>query len=256
LPEVQRRGRLIPDDQQFLRDLQKELGVDFHNESSVIGGGHVSIALAMKDARLLLQELKLNHVIIAAADSMLSGSTLSCYEESGRLLTSKNSDGFIPGEAAAALLIAPFRTKKESQLLLCGLGFGLEKANIDSEEPLRADGLTAAIKESLHDAGLDESVLQFKIVDVSAEQYYFKEASLAFSRIDRTKRKEFDFWHPAECVGEVGAAIGALMIAVLKAAYDKGYAKGNYVLAHLANDDGRRAAMILSWQAAGGNHGK
>jgi 3-oxoacyl-[acyl-carrier-protein] synthase-1 len=116
--------------------------------------------------------------------------------------------------------------------------------------------LTSAIKESLYDAGINESVLKFKIADVSGEQYYFKEASLAFSRIDRTKRKEFDFWHPAECVGEVGSAIGALMIAVLKGAFVKDCAKGSHVLAHLANDDGRRAAMIFSWQVAGGDHGK
>ena len=57
-------------------------------------------------------------------------------------------------------------------------------------------------------------------------------ASLAFSRIDRTKRKEFDIWHPADCIGDVGAVSGLVMVAVLKAACEKGYTKGDHILAH------------------------
>ncbi len=75
--------------------------------------------------------------------------------------------------------------------------------------------------------------------------------TLAFSRVDRTKRTEFDVWHPADCIGEVGAPIGLVMIAVLKAACEKTYAKGSNVLLHLGNDDGRRASMIFSWHLPG-----
>src|SRR6185503_6861055 len=163
-------------------------------------------------------------------------STLSDYEEKQRLLTSTNSDGFIPGEAASAIVLELMHDTSAPQLVCQGVGFGVEKAHIDSEEPLRADGLTEAIKAALGDAGCEESVLQFKIIDVSGTQYHFKEASLAFSRLDRTKRTEFDIWHPADCVGEVGAAIGPIMIAVLKAAFEKGYAKGSRVLMHMGND--------------------
>jgi len=251
LAESQRCGRIVADDDQFFRELQNELKVRFHDQSRVIASGHVSVGIAIQHARLFLNEPQFKHVMVAATDSLLVGSTLSYYEEKDRLLTSKNSDGFIPGEAASALVIEAFHPKQEGQLICRGLGFGIEKAQIDSEAPLRADGLTDAIKEALRDAGCDESILQFKIVDVSGEQYQFKEASLAFSRIDRTKREEFDIWHPADCVGEVGAAIGPLMIAVLKAACEKAYAKGSNILMHLGNDDGKRSSMIFSWQAAG-----
>ena len=101
------------------------------------------------------------------------------------------------------------------------------------------------------DAQHGESILDFKITDISGEQYYFKEASLAFSRIDRTKRKEFDIWHPADCVGDVGAALGLVMIAVLKSACEKAYTKGNHILAHLGNDDGKRSSMIFFWKMTG-----
>ena len=252
LSEHERKGRVIDDDNQFFLDLQTELGVEFHEQSRVIARGHVAVAVALKHARELLLELNVKQVLIAATDSLLVAPTLAHYEENERLLTSTNSNGFIPGEAGAALVVEEaVHAKPEHQLICHGLGFGVEKAHVDSEEPLRADGLTAAIKESLGDAGCGESVLEFKITDISGEQYYFKEASLAFSRIDRTKRVEFDIWHPAECVGAVGAAIGCVMIAVLKAACENEYSKGNHILAHLGNDDGKRSSLIFGWQKAG-----
>jgi len=39
------------------------------------------------------------------------------------------------------------------------------------------------------------------------------------------------------------------MIGVLKAAFEKGYAKGSRVLMHMGNDDGKRAALVFAWQA-------
>jgi 3-oxoacyl-[acyl-carrier-protein] synthase-1 len=251
LSEHERKGRVIDDDKQFFLDLQDELGVEFHEQSRVIARGHVAVAVALKHAREILQERKVKQVMIAATDSLLVAPTLAHYEENERLLTSQNSNGFIPGEAGAALVVEAVHAKPEPQLICHGLGFGVEKAHVDSEEPLRADGLTAAIKESLRDAGCCESILQFKITDISGEQYYFKESSLAFSRIDRTKRKEFDIWHPADCIGEVGAVIGAVMIAVLKYACEKDYSKGRHILAHVGNDDGKRSSMIIAWQMIG-----
>ena len=253
LSEHERKGRVIDDDNQFFLDLQAELGVEFHEQSRVIVRGHVAVAVALKHARQLLQEHNVKQVMIVATDSLLVAPTLSHYEENERLLTSQNSNGFIPGEAGAALVVEAARTKPEHQLICHGLGFGVEKAHVDSEEPLRADGLTEAIKESLGDAGCGESILEFKITDISGEQYYFKEASLAFSRIDRTKREEFDIWHPADCIGEVGSAIGAVMLAVLKTSCEKNYSKGNHILAHLGNDDGKRSSMIFAWQTVGAN---
>ena len=251
LSEHERKGRVIDNDNQFFIDLQDELGVEFHEKSRIIAKGHVAISVAFKHAQQLIHELNIKQVMIAATDSLLVAPTLIYYEENERLLTSQNSNGFIPGEAGAALVVEPVFPKQEGQLVCRGLGFAVEKAHVDSEEPLRADGLTAAIKESLGDAGAGESILDFKITDISGEQYYFKEASLAFSRIDRTKREEFDIWHPADCIGEVGAGIGVVMIAVLKAACEKGYNKGKHILIHLGTDDGKRASMIFTWQRAG-----
>jgi 3-oxoacyl-[acyl-carrier-protein] synthase-1 len=90
--------------------------------------------------------------------------------------------------------------------------------------------------------------LDFRMTDISGEQYYFKEASLVLLRLLRKRKEEFDIWHPTDCVGEVGAVMGLVMIAVLKAACEKNYAKGNYILAHVGNDGGKRSSIIFFWQ--------
>jgi 3-oxoacyl-[acyl-carrier-protein] synthase-1 len=139
---------------------------------------------------------------------------------------------------------------KAGELVCSGIGFGREAAHIESDEPLRADGLSQAIQASLAEAGCAMHDFDYRITDVSGEQYYFKEATLALSRLLRMRKEEFDIWHPAECTGEVGAASGVAVIAAARAACDKGYAKGRNVLAHWSNDGAQRAAVALQhWMA-------
>jgi 3-oxoacyl-[acyl-carrier-protein] synthase-1 len=247
LAEHSRPGRIIDDDAQFFLDLQDELGLEFSDQSLVIAAGHVSVAIAFKHAREIIYQHGVKHVLVAASDSMLIAPTLAHYEEKERLLTSENSNGFIPGEAGAALLIEP-GDEEPGEVLYCkGLGFAIETAHIYSDEPLRAEGLTTAIKESLQDAGYEMGDLDFRITDISGEQYYFKEASLALSRTLRKRKEEFDIWHPADCVGEVGSAQGLIMLSVLKTACEKAYTKGNRMFAHLSNDEGKRSSLVLTW---------
>ena len=192
---------------------------------------------------------KAPRVVIAATDSLLNWPTLSYYEQTDRLLTERNSNGFMPGEAAGALLMGA-SSGQAGELLCTGIGFGHEAAHIHSEEPLRAEGLSQAVKAALADAGCQMHHMDYRITDNSGEQYYFKEAALALSRTLRVRKEEFDIWHPAECTGEVGAASGATIIALAQAACDKQYTKGPNILAHMANDAGQRAALTLQHRQA------
>ena len=107
-----------------------------------------------------------------------------------------------------------------------GLGFGREQATVDSEEPLRADGLVQAIRAACEEAGLGVHDLDFRITDLNGEQYGFKEATLALSRTMRKVKPAFDIWHPANSVGDVGSAIGPCVLGLALSAFVKGYAPG------------------------------
>jgi 3-oxoacyl-[acyl-carrier-protein] synthase-1 len=239
--EQERPGRLAGLDDQLFRDIEQALGVRFAPASAVIAQGRVSVAIALAQARKLIHEHNAPQVIIAAADSLLSWPTLGVLEREQRLLTEHNSNGFMPGEGGGALLVG--RPQGKGEMLCAGIGFGIEKAHIDSGEPLRADGLTAAIKDALADAGCEMHDIDFRITDLSGEQYYFKEAALALSRTLRRGRETFDLWHPAESIGESGAVSGIVCLAIARMASVKGYAPGRGVLMHFANDGGHRVAI-------------
>ncbi|VAW67891.1 3-oxoacyl-[ACP] synthase [hydrothermal vent metagenome] len=244
--ERERPGRQEYLDDQLFSKVQLELEVEFSPGSSVIPHGRVSVAMALQYAQQLIYTDEIPLVLIVATDSLLSWPTLSVYDNNDRLLNNDNSNGFIPGEAGAALLIA--KPDATSQLRCVGVGIATEKAHIDSEEPLRANGLTDAIRLALTDAGCEMHDLDFRICDVSGEQYYFKEAALALSRSLHQPKEKFDIWHPADCIGEIGAAAGVAMVIIANVASSKGYSKGVNILAHMASDPGQRVAIVLQWR--------
>lgn len=249
LSERERPGRADGHAEHLLAQLQRELGRSLHAASALIQHGRVGAAVALRQARQLIYEQRVGQVIVAAVDSLLDEPALRAYEQQRRLLTSGNGDGFIPGEAASAVLVARPAAGGQAQLLCLGLGYGVEPSPIGSGRPLRADGLVKAIQDALAAAGRPIDAMDFRLVDVSGEHYWFKESSLALLRTLRQPKEPFDIWHPADCVGEVGAAIGPLMLAVAKAACEGRYSAGDNILCHFSNLDGRRAAAVLSFQA-------
>ncbi|MBT2324385.1 hypothetical protein J7E62_18725 [Variovorax paradoxus] len=247
--EAERPGRMAGLDDRLFLQIQTELGVAFATQSAIVAQGRVGVAVALAQARALMLNANIPRVLVAATDSLLSWPTLSHYDREERLLTARNSNGFMPGEAAGALLVgAP--QGRAGEMVCTGIGFGREAAHIDSGEPLRAEGLSLAIKTSLTEAGCQMHDMDFRITDISGEQYYFKEAALALSRTLRQRKEEFDIWHPAECTGESGAASGISVIATAQAACSKGYTKGPNILAHWASDGGQRAALALQHRGA------
>lgn len=247
--EPDRPGRTGGLDDKLFGLVQAELGLTFAPQSAMLAQGRVGVAVALMQARSLLADARVPGVLIAATDSLLTWPTLSHYDQEDRLLTEQNSNGFMPGESAGAVLVGT-PTGTVGGLVCTGIGFGVESAPIGSGEPLRAEGLTQAIKACLADAGCQMHDVDFRITDLSGEHYYFKEAALALSRTLRQRKEEFDIWHPAECTGEIGAAAGITVIALAQAAAEKGYAKGPRVMAHWANDGGQRCAALFEQGSA------
>ena len=243
--ETGRPGRDDGLDDTLFHEIAAESAVEFsQSDSAVIPMGRAAIATAMVSARRILYEAGNEWALIAATDSLLVGETLSALEDGDRLLSAENSNGFIPGEAAAAVLLRRGGAVDDPALCL-GVGMGTEHAPIDSEQPLRADGLVSAIRAATIDAGCEFAQLDFRIADLTGEHYYFKEAALAQSRLLRTTRGEFPLWHPADCIGEVGASFGLIATGLAATAFARGYSPGPLALVHSGSDAGARAAVIL-----------
>jgi 3-oxoacyl-[acyl-carrier-protein] synthase-1 len=252
LAEKDRPGRIEGQEEHLIDEIQDLLEFKFDPKLPVISNGRVSGVQAIETAYKFLSTGRYRYCIVAATDTYLTARTLSAHEKANRILTEQNSDGFIPGEAGAAILLTPASRSSRASISINGFGFGTEPASIESGKPLRADGLVQTFKAALSASGLSMGDLDYRITDANGEQYKFKEGDLAVTRLLREHKGEFDIWHPADCIGEVGAATVPSVLAVAEAAARKGYSRGDNVLCHFGNDNGERAAMILICSGSGG----
>ncbi len=248
--EVERPGRFDAFARVVLEDIERELGTRLHPHSRVFEQGRVGAAVALLHARRMLLGGRHRHVIVAGVDSFLTGATLAAYDRQDRLLRRGNSNGFVPGEAAGAVLLAAWVEGMAIPLMVRGLGFAREPAPLDSAKPLRADGLVQAIRAALDEAEVALKDCDHRIADMNGEQYRFREAALAITRILRDRKVLFSLWHPADCIGEVGAATLPAMLAMLYYGARKDYLPGPLFLGHIGNDDGKRAAFVTQALAA------
>lgn len=241
-------------DTEILPEIEHRLGFQLHPASRVIARDHVSIGVALHEAGRLIGKKKVSCVIVAAVDSLVQQNLAEHYMEKRRLLTPTNSNGFSVGEAGSAVLVVPSMGMAQGGLQILGIGMAREKATVESEEPLHGDGLSQAIRKAFDEARLTIQEMQYRITDLNGEHYKFKEMTLAMIRYERKpKPKLFDLWHPIEYIGNVGAAIGPIILGVAFQANQKEYAVGPNVLCTLGNDNGERVAIIAGYKGMDGS---
>jgi 3-oxoacyl-[acyl-carrier-protein] synthase-1 len=244
LPEASRPGLCGELDETMASEILEAAQAELLPQRAVFRLGRAGGLVALQQARMLLDEGRMDAVLIAGVDSHIDWPALNHFESCHRLLTSRNSNGFMPGEAAAALLVT--RPKAGIGLRCDGLGFAMEEATVDSDLPLRGDGLVKAITAAAGEAGCRPGEFELRISALTGEHYYFKEAALALTRLARETGSDAELWHPADCVGEVGAACGPLVIALAAGACRRGHAPRR-ILCHVSNDGMERGAAFISY---------
>lgn len=251
--EEDRPGRPIPDAAAFARQVSEILDLPARIRTLVVAHGRPAGFVALERARALLAEGRAGAVVIAGVDSYLTGPTVAHFLAEKRILTAENANGFIPGEAAAAILCSA----APGGLRLSGLGLARESAfiyNRNGEDgldvPLRGDGMTQSYKLALGEAGTDLAGIEYRISDLIGEHYFFKQAALASLRLERGRTEFQDLWSPGESIGNVGAAVVPLMIGHALIAARKGYAMGSPVLVEASGDDGACGTAVLHDTAA------
>ncbi|PTV94333.1 3-oxoacyl-[acyl-carrier-protein] synthase-1 [Rhodobacter aestuarii] len=239
LSETRRPGRRPGFDEALLEGLIAALDLPGPEMLRPYAFGQVGGAVALRDARALIAS-GTPEVIVAGVDSLLEAGALRHYDHAGRVLSENNPTGFMPGEAGAAVLLGA-----TGGPLVRGIGFGVEEATLDSGQPLRAEGMVTAMRQALGEAGLDYGQISYRINDLTGEQYYFREATLAQTRLWRGKGDPEQVWTLADGMGHTGAAVVPSGLAVALTAARKGYAPGPIALYHGADDSGRRAAIVI-----------
>jgi 3-oxoacyl-[acyl-carrier-protein] synthase-1 len=235
----------------ILPEVEARLAARFDPErSAALPRGHVSGFEGLRRAREILTDPAVPACLVCGVDSYVNASSLLWLERHGRLKTLDNSDGVIPGEAAAcALVVRPEPEPRDGCIArVVGLGFGREEASVMTEEPLLGLGLAAAGRAALAEAGLAMDKIDFRISDVGGESYGFREQTLMLCRLLKEHRECTPLWHNAESIGETGAAAGIGQLVVAQQAFRKRYAPGARVLCATSADGGDRAVAVLKRQ--------
>jgi 3-oxoacyl-[acyl-carrier-protein] synthase I len=232
----------------FVR-LQDRLGTRFRAQGSrVFATGHTAGFEALAAAREYFRSTDGRAGIVCGADSYINAASLLWLDDHERLKSEVNSDGAIPGEAAAAVCVRPPPpVPAPGQTSVLGLGFAVERAHVLTDEPLLGHGLAEATRVALAEAKLGMHEIDFRMSDVTGESYGFREQSLGLARVMRVVRDELPIWHCADAIGDTGAAAGVCQLVVVSQALAKGTAPGRRCACFTSAVSGARAVAIVEW---------
>ena len=213
--------------------------------------GHAAGVAALDAAVQNLASSRCDVFVVAGVDSYVCRDTLEWLERSGQLHGAgdpENTWGFIPGEAASAILLC---TPAAAELFglqslgeLVGVGLGAEPHPIKSGEVCVGEGLTTAFRTALAALPLPEQVHNV-LCDLNGEPYRAEEYGFTAIRTRERFRSVTEFVAPADAWGDVGAAGVPLHMAAAVISQRKRYGKGPVSLVSASSEDGQRGAAII-----------
>ena len=240
----------------LLAAIEEALGQKFHKASRVIRGGKAGAFRGFQECAALLNDGVVSACVSGGVDSYLNADDIVRFERVYRIKREGVVRGFIPGEGAAFVAVTASGGLSTRAAKARGEILGVGLANEDSSVTILGDGhptgrgLQRALEATIRDAAIEESRIEFRVSDQSGESYHSIESSLALSRFYRTHRDECALWVPAASVGEIGAAVGPLLVMMATIAMEKGYAPGTLAMCEASSDEGLRAGCLVGPSSA------
>lgn len=207
----------------FLPALYEQLapGAIDARRSRAVSVGRPGAIEAIKLAFHYAYDIGHNAVLVGGADSYQFSPLLAMLDGQKRLAAQhlrphSGSDAFAPGEAAGYLCLTPDPEKALIQngrrVALTEPGFGYESGHWFSDKPYRGEGLDQAFKQALAGRPTQRTIKNI-YSSANGERFWGKELGVALTR----NHHLFDdpkVHHPAEYYGDIGAATGAVLVAL------------------------------------------
>ncbi len=209
--------------------------------------GHLALDATIKQFTAGAQDV----CVVAGVDSYLDPETLEWIEECDQLHGGgpmNNAWGFIPGEAAAAVLVTTDEFVHKYQLDIWGevlsVGIGQEAKLIKTNAVCIGEGLTQAFRTALAALTPGEQIHNV-FCDMNGEKYRADEYGFTTLRTKDWFRSASDFIALADCWGDVGAAGMPLHIAQVVISQRKRYNKGPLSMVWASSESGERGAAVI-----------
>jgi 3-oxoacyl-[acyl-carrier-protein] synthase I len=218
--------------------------------AQVIKSGNASVIRGLEIARQLLAENPQALCIIGGMDCLLAPETLDWFEDAERLKseTFGRNQGFIPGEAVSFMVVQSkqeaLNQKKHILAEIIGMGLAREPAPFLSERPSKGEGLTQSCRVALAESACDSGEIAAVFSDLNGEFFRAKEWGYAELRCFGNLNDSRQLWHPADCLGSVGAASGAVLINLAAVGLSRRWIS-KYAMVFCSDDEGECGAVVL-----------
>ncbi len=203
-------GRHHPVNDKMLKMLAIQSGCPLDLENSyVIPAGRAAGFYALESAMLMLETGLHPYVLVGGVDSFWDLHWLSTHSAQERLLTERSQDAFAPGEAAVFILLQS-PTQAANRVCIFPPGIGLEPGHRYSEEPYLGAGLDAAVKEAF--VNYQGAPIEAVFSSMNGENICAKEWGVSVIRSKSRFADSLSIIHPADSLGDVGAAMAPLLM--------------------------------------------
>ena len=233
----------------FIRAVESRLNIKFHPKSFAVQEGSAASFKFLMEARELLNDGEVKYCLVGAVDSLVNIKDVEHLEKCARLHQgAANSQGVIPGEGAAFVLLGKATDLRSIKPIanILGIGIGRESDIVTGERYSTGLGLRKALDNTIQDADCKESEIVFRVSDMNGERYRAWESMISTTRFYRTRREHLETWYFASSVGDMGAASGLLGVVVASTGIQKGYAAGNIAMCEAVSDEGLRGGCLVS----------
>lgn len=220
------------------REHRLELG-----SNNILRQGRAGVFHALARAVELLDSTPHRAVIVGAADSWCDPRSLEKLARANRILSSRNSDGLLPGEAAGFMLLARSDVRLPEAIELEGVSLEKEDHHFLQEAPNLADGLTRAFRAIRKHEEFGRARVRHLISGQSSESYWAEELSRAYLRNAELMPEPFTTTRISDGLGDVGAAAGLVEACI--AAHLGRRCPDDRLLSYAASDTGSIGAAVM-----------
>lgn len=173
-------------------------------------GGLNSIKLAFR----FFESTNAKWALVGGVDSFYDKEVLNRLVSERRLLCGEITDGFIPGEAAAFLLVTKASINVTGLPCIYEPGSGTENGHLYNEKTYTGDGLANAVTMALANSAPSKKV-QTIFTGMNGEHHWAKEYGVAMIRNRDAFDENAQHEHPADCYGDLGSASGIVMLGMI-----------------------------------------
>ncbi|MBT8439895.1 MAG: hypothetical protein KJO91_09220 [Gammaproteobacteria bacterium] len=227
---------------------QTSANIDMYN-SRLFATGRTGVIDAVDLAIRYLQQTDAEYILVGGADSYQDDETLDFLDADDRVMSEGVMNGFVPGEAAGFLLLTNDVNKamrhNSGVVSLSEPGLALEEGHMYSHEPYKGEGCSAAFKQALN--GYNGKKIAKIYSSINGEQFWAKEYGVALNRNKSNFTNDVTLEHPADCLGDIGAAAGAILISLAANSLFNKCVDDTFLVA-CSSDQSYRAAICVNFE--------